>query len=123
MLYAQQGNRVKRIREDDIQYWVEKGFTIITETGQIVQETIPVDVNSLRLGYKQKEEEIEALKAQIDELQLEIASLKTELKLATSESKDSTSVEAPTPTEENTEKAEKPKGKGRGKGKTADTEA
>lgn len=123
MLYAQQGNRVKRIREDDIQYWVEKGFTIITETGQIVQETIPVDVNSLRLGYKQKEEEIEALKAQIDELQLEIASLKTELKLATSESKDSTSVEAPIPTEEKTEKAEKPKGKGRGKGKTADTEA
>ena len=120
MLYAQQGNRVKRIREDDIQYWVEKGYTIITETGQIVQETIPVDVNSLRLGYKQKEEEIEALKAQIDELQLEIASLKTELKLATSESEDSTSVEAPIPTEE---KAEKPKGKGRGKGKTADTEA
>ena len=117
MLYAQQGNRVKRIKEEDIQYWVEKGFTIITDTGEIVQETIPVDVNSLRLGYKQKEEEIEALKAQIDELQLEIASLKTELKLATSESKDSTSVEAPTPTE-------KPKGgKGRGKGKTADTEA
>jgi len=117
MLYAKQGNRVKKIHEEDINRFVEMGYTIIKENGTVVKDTVPVDIPSLQLGYRQKDAEIATLKAEIEQLQVEIANLKAELNLATSEST------APTLTEEKTEKAEKPKGRGKGKGKETDTEA
>ena len=73
MVYAEKGNKVKRIDESEIKKYAEKGFKIKNESGEVVQETIPTDVSSLRIAYKAHIDEIKALKAEIADLKAQLA--------------------------------------------------
>ena len=71
MIYAEKGNRVKRINEADIQAYVDEGYTITDGQGTVLRETVPTDIATLRLAFTKKSEEINALKAEIERLKAE----------------------------------------------------
>jgi len=86
MLLAEKGNKVKEINESQIEACVQQGYRIVNERGQVIQETVPTDLNSLKLAYKNNTETIKALKRDnqslkesIESFKLTIANLEKEL--------------------------------------------
>lgn len=77
MLYAEKGNKVKEIDESMVQSCVEQGYRIVNEAGVVIQETIPTDMATLKLAYKQHTELIEQQKATILALEAELEELKS----------------------------------------------
>ena len=75
MIYAERGNRVITIKEESIQKYVEQGYTIMDETGKVIQNTIPVDTPNLKKAYVEHLREIESLKAENARLKAQIAEL------------------------------------------------
>lgn len=103
MVYAERGNRVKQISEQDIQKYVEQGYVITDGMGTVIKETVPTDIASLKLEYNKHIAEIETLKKAIAIRDEEIAKLQKQiLDLATSGSQAAV---------ETTPKAETPKKK------------
>lgn len=86
MLLAEKGNKVKEINESQIESCVQQGYRIVNERGQVIQETVPTDLNSLKLAYKNNTETIKKLKAENqllkeskESLELTVATLEKEL--------------------------------------------
>ena len=102
MLYAERGNRVKQISEQDIQKYVEQGYVITDGRGTVIKETVPTDLSALKLEYNKHIAEIESLKKAIEIRDEEIAKLQKQL-IEVSTSSSQVSVETP--------KAETPKKK------------
>lgn len=82
MIYAEKGNKVKRIAEADIQKYVEQGFKITNGAGTVIQDTVPTDLASLKLAYTQHVQQITALKQQLEDCNQQIAILDAELATA-----------------------------------------
>lgn len=83
MLYAVKGNKEKTIDESMIESCVQQGYKIVNECGVVLRETIPTDMASLKLAYKNHEETIKDLKATNSALKTTIATLEAQLKEAT----------------------------------------
>lgn len=81
-IYAERGNRVKRISEAEVQKYVEQGYKITNDYGEVVRESIPMDLATLRADYKKQLDEIKALKAQNEFLTAELANVKAQLAIA-----------------------------------------
>ena len=76
MIYAEKGNRVKQIREDEVDKYANQGYMIKDGTGTVIKETVPTDLNTLRLAYVQHLDEIKSLKAEISNLKEELSKAK-----------------------------------------------
>ena len=76
MLYAEKGNKVKEINESMIEACVEQGYKIVNERGEVIQDTIPTDLPTLKLAYKQHTALIREQKATILALEAELKELK-----------------------------------------------
>ena len=70
MIYAQKGNQVTKIEENQIASLLEQGFNIIDEKGSVLHRAVPTDLLSLKRAYvdnmrriKELEEEVKSLKA------------------------------------------------------------
>ena len=79
MIYAEKGNRVHRIEEQDIQKYVSQGYKITDGKCTVLKETVPTDVPTLRLEYTRHKAAIESLTAQVNALTAENVALKAEL--------------------------------------------
>ena len=77
MLYAEKGNKVKEIDESMIESCVEQGYKIVDERGNLIKDTIPTDLPTLKLAYKKHEQTISDLKAKIEALESEVQELKS----------------------------------------------
>lgn len=112
MIYAESGNRVTQIKEDDIQKYVEKGCRILDEDGNVVHDAIPNDVPNLKLMFQKHVAEINDLKKQIADLEKQIADLKAVKKTIVTETKvadtvsDTENVEIPKQTRKRKAEAE-----------------
>lgn len=62
MLYARKSNRVQPIVEADIQHFLNLGYNIIDEQGNVLLEAMPEDVISLKAAFKRHVEEIAQMK-------------------------------------------------------------
>lgn len=104
MLYAERGNRVKQISEQDIPKYVEQGYTITDGQGTVIKETVPTDLPSLKLAYDKHIKEIESLNKAIALRDEEIAKLQKQiLDMASSQVQ---SVETPKKSSKKSVKAE-----------------
>ena len=92
MVFAEKGNRVRRIDESEIQRYAEQGYEITDGKGTVLRETVPTDVPNLKLAYIEHTKEIAELKAQIAALTAENKALKTENAAPTGAAKDTSSV-------------------------------
>lgn len=75
-IFAQKGNKVRQIEESQIAYYVEQGFKIVDEKGAVLKETVPTDINELRLAYREHIQTIELLKNRIALLEKELQQAK-----------------------------------------------
>lgn len=95
MIYAERGNRVKEIAEQDVQKYIEQGYTITNGVGQVIQNAIPTDMASLRLAYVQNANKIKELTSVINQLKAENAQLNESIKQMNSKPKKAEVVEEP----------------------------
>ena len=108
MVYAERGNRVKQISEQDIQKYVEQGYIITDGRGTVIKETVPTDLSELKLEYNKHLAEIESLKQAIAVRDAEIAKLQKQLIEVSTSSSSQVAVET---SKADTPKAETPKKK------------
>lgn len=71
-LYAQKANIVTRIREDQIDEFISKGYKVTDETGRIIKDTAPDNLEDLKDAYVSNTAEINNLKAEILRLREEL---------------------------------------------------
>lgn len=95
MIYAERGNRVKEIAEQDVQKYIEQGYTITNGVGQVIQNAIPTDMASLRLAYVQNATKIKELTDTINQLKAENVQLNESIKQMNSKPKKAEVVEEP----------------------------
>lgn len=106
MIKVVKGNVVLRVDDSMLDFYVNKGYTAKTLDGKIIKEAVPTDVNSLRQAYLRCKGEIKALEEKIKILEDELASKKSQSKVATQpEVQKDESVEQ----EKSVEQIEKPK--------------
>lgn len=72
-LYAQKANVVTRIREDQIDEFIAKGYKVTDETGRIIKDTAPDNLEDLKEAYVSNTAEINNLKAEILRLREELS--------------------------------------------------
>ena len=71
-VYAQSGNRVKKIDEDEIQRYVEQGYKVIDAKGTVLNDAVPNDIQELKLAYRQHVDEIKSLKSEVERLKKQL---------------------------------------------------
>lgn len=73
------GNVVLDIPAEQKEYYMNLGYSVIDEKGNVVEAAIPTDLATLQRYYKDSEKKIEAMKAHTEELTARIESLKSEI--------------------------------------------
>lgn len=107
MFYAERGNRVVSIKEEAIQRYSEMGYVITDDNGNIIRNTVPVDIPNLKKAYVEQSAQIKSLEAENASLKMQIAELTKVQQKPAKVVKDVEGV-AETP-DEVAEKIEKPK--------------
>ena len=73
MAYIQRANVVLKVKDSEVEYYLNLGYNQIDENGKVIRETIPNDLHELQKAYKDKDAEIAKLKEEIDFLRNELA--------------------------------------------------
>jgi len=69
MAFVQRANVVLEIKDDQVERFLDQGYDVIDEAGNILQKSVPQDIGTLRKAYVEHIEEIKQLKGQIKKLQ------------------------------------------------------
>lgn len=67
MAIVERGNAVLEIADDDVQRYIDKGFSLTDGHGNIIQRAIPNNVGELQRLVIKQQQEIDQLKAKIKE--------------------------------------------------------
>ena len=78
MIKVRKANKMLSISEDAKDRYLAMGFSVIDESGKVIQEAVPVDVNQLKLGYAKISEEAKTLRGKVAELEAQNDYLKQE---------------------------------------------
>lgn len=78
---VQRANVVLQISPQQVDYYLNQGYNVINEKGEVIQASIPRDLGTLQKAFVEDKNTIEALQA-------EIAELKKKLKRANSKKKE-----------------------------------
>lgn len=76
MAYIQKANVVLRVKDSEVEYYLNLGYNQIDESGKVIRKTVPTDLHELQKAYKDKEAEIDKLKAEVEFLRSELAKAK-----------------------------------------------
>lgn len=68
MAIVERGNVVLRIADDDIQRYLDKGYSVTDGYGNVLKQAIPNDIGELQRLVIKQQSEIESLNAKIKEL-------------------------------------------------------
>ena len=78
---VQRANVVLQISPQQVDYYLNQGYNVINERGEVIQASVPRDLGTLQKAFVEDKNTIEALQA-------EIAELKKKLKRANSKKKE-----------------------------------
>ena len=76
MVKIQRANTVLDIEDEDVERYVNLGYNVIDNKGNILREAIPNDVGVLQRAYIENRRKIEQLEKQIKELQVKLQDAK-----------------------------------------------
>lgn len=76
VVYIQKANVVLRVKESEVEYYLNLGYNQIDANGKVIRATVPTDLHELQKSYKDKDEEIAKLKAEVEFLRNELAKAK-----------------------------------------------
>lgn len=74
MVTVERGNVVLTIKESEIDRYIDLGYNLVGEHGEVIREAVPTDLGALRKAFIEHTKTIKALEQ-------EIATLKTKSKL------------------------------------------
>lgn len=66
LVEVERGNVILKIPEQEIDRYLDQGYNLIDENGNVIKTSLPRDVGSLQLAYIQHEKEIAELKAELE---------------------------------------------------------
>ena len=69
MTYVKRANVVLKVEDDDIQHYIELGYSVMDDNGNIIVQAIPTDLGELRKFYVEATAKIKELEARIRELE------------------------------------------------------
>lgn len=73
IVQIERGNVILRVPKENVQRYIDQGYSLLDDNGNVIQEGIPRDIATLRKAYVDHTKKIE-------KLQEEIKSLKESLK-------------------------------------------
>lgn len=68
LVSVERGNVVLQVPEDDVQRYLDQGYNLIDEHGNVIQASVPRDLGTLQKAYVDHINEIESLKSEIETL-------------------------------------------------------
>ena len=68
MAIVKRANVVLNVRDYEVERYKNEGYDVIDEAGNIIEATIPTDLNTLQKAYVDSVEKIKKLEAEIAEL-------------------------------------------------------
>ena len=71
MATVQRMNVILDVPDDEVDYYMTSGYSVIDGNGKVIKETMPTDVATLQKCYRDHVAEIEKLKAEITKLKSE----------------------------------------------------
>lgn len=74
MATVEKGNVVLTVKDDETERYLELGYNVVDDSGNVIRECVPADVGALRVAYTAHRMEIKALKKQIEALKAQIGS-------------------------------------------------
>lgn len=78
LLRVERGNVVLRVPDYDVQRFIDQGYNLVDEDGNIIQASVPRDLGTLQKMYTEHIEEIKRLKAEVEKLQSKLVEKETE---------------------------------------------
>lgn len=97
MIQVRRDNVILDVPAEQKDYYKGLGYSVIDQTGKVIEETAPTDVAGLQRFYKDAKQQIAGLEAEIESLKGEIKSLKSQKKAKAPEPEEA-SFEEPVPT-------------------------
>lgn len=73
MATVEKGNVVLTVKDDETEHYLELGYNVVDNSGNIIRECVPTDVGALRVAYTAHKKEIEALKKENEALKAQIS--------------------------------------------------
>ena len=80
MTYVKRANVVLEVKEESIQHYLDLGYDVLDEQGNVVMKAIPSDLGELRKFYVDGNARIKELEAECEEVKAELERLKAKLK-------------------------------------------
>lgn len=77
MAYIQKANVILEVKDAEVEYYLNLGYNEITEDGKIIKESTPNDIHTLQKSYEESKAKIKQLTAKVEELEAELAKVKT----------------------------------------------
>jgi len=68
MVKVGRANVVLDVNDVDVQHYIDKGYNLLDDDGNVVIEAVPKDLNTLQKAFVEKTKEIEMLKKQLEDL-------------------------------------------------------
>lgn len=79
MVYVERANKVREVKESEVQRYLDLGYNVTDGKGNILVECIPTDVGTLRKKYIEYKQEIEVLKKENKDFAAQLVALKKKL--------------------------------------------
>ena len=73
---VRRANVILQIKADQVQRFLDQGYSVIGKHGEILKEAVPVNAGELRAANMKYRQKIADLEAEIEELKAEIKKLK-----------------------------------------------
>lgn len=87
MIKISKGNVVLDVKEDFLQTYLNQGYNVVDDRGNVIQRGNPNDVQSLKIALTEANKKIDAYADENAQLQKIIKDLQTQLKKSSTKSK------------------------------------
>lgn len=89
MAKVERGNVQLTVSDSNLDFYLAKGYNVIDDEGNVIQESIPRDLATMEKMYHEHSATIKALTTKVNELTKENKKLKKQLESKTSDTKNS----------------------------------
>ena len=72
MNIVQRANVVLKVRDEEVDKYLARGFNLLNENGEVIRSATPNDLATFKEAYIRQSKEIEKLNSQIEELKAEL---------------------------------------------------
>jgi predicted translin family RNA/ssDNA-binding protein len=80
MAIAERGNVILKVRDDEVQRYLQLGYNIVDESGRVIKAAIPTDFRTLQRAYVENTEKIAELENTVAKLTAELVAARAAAK-------------------------------------------